>query len=237
MSRSRTVVLTAWAAYAVVAAVHLIAMALGADGISRITQPLISPLLLFILLFSARRADRTTVLTAGALLCSWMGDLLPPFVPQLDSRLLPTASFLASLILFSLALAPLWMRNRDPLRYAMAIPYGGIVVGLFLAFARGAGQMLPLLLTYAVMLALMAFLAAGVNTLTWTGGTLFMLSNALLGMVWFLPGAWLPNSAVAVMATYFLGQALLTAGIIQARRASTEPDTVTGPVSLVIVES
>ena len=62
MSRSRTVVLTAWAVYAVVAAVHLLAMAFGADGVSRITQPLTSPLLLFILLFSVRRADRTTVL-------------------------------------------------------------------------------------------------------------------------------------------------------------------------------
>ncbi len=233
MPASRAVYLSAWGAYAVVAIVHLVAMLAHAPGVCTVTQPLANPLLILALLAASTRADRTTVLVTAGLACSWMADLLPPFVPGLDERALPAVFFLPALILLCAALAPLWARNRDPLRHFLIIPYGGIVIGLFLAFEKGAGSLLPLLIGYAIVLAVMVFLASGVNALTWTGGTVFMLSNALLGMVWFLPGAWLPNSAMWVMATYFLAQALIVAGLVQTlpqRRWATAAAPPAGPV-------
>lgn len=230
-----------WALYALVVLVHLTSMLVGADLVGQVTQPLANPLLALALLIASQRLCRTSVLALLALACAWVGDLLPPFLPWLDPRMLPAAAFLGALVLFTAALIPLWLRNRDPLRYALAIPYGAVVVGLFLAFAKGAGPLLPLLAVYAVVLAAMAFFASGVNALTWTGGTLFMLSNALLGMVWFLPGAWLPQASVGVMATYFMGQGLLVAGLIRtvARPRWTpeaHEDPTLPPAAYVIVE-
>lgn len=241
MTRTRHVYFAVWAIYALVVLTHLTAMLTGATGLTQVTQPMANPILAFAVLVAASRPCRTSVLTMLALACAWMGDLLPPFVPWLDERVIPTASFLGALLLFTAALVPLWMRNRDPLRYALVIPYGAVVVGLFLAFAKGAGPLLPLLAAYAVALAVMAFFASGVNALTWTGCTLFMLSNALLGMVWFLPGAWLPQASVAVMATYFLGQGLLVGGLVRMIRtrrwsAAEEREERLAPTSLVVID-
>lgn len=215
MPRSRILHLAAWAAYATIAAVHVAAMGTSADGLTLVTQPLTGPLLLLVLVTAAPHADRTSVLVGLALLCSSIGDLLPSLVALTDARTIPAAAFLLAVALYCAALAPLWARSRDRMRYLLAIPYIAIVVGLYLAFAKGAGQLMPLLAPYAVVLAAMAFFAAGVNALTWVGGTLFMLSNALLGMLWFLPGAWTPHSDTAVMVTYFASQALLVAGFIR----------------------
>lgn len=238
MPRSQLVHHAAWAVFGVLVTVHVIAMATGAHGVTEVTQPMASPLLLLALLSASARADRTTVLVAGALLCSWCGDLLPLLVPLAEPRLIPAASFLGALVFFCLALAPLWARTRDRMKLVLAIPYGAIVVGLYAAFTKGAAELMPILAPYAVLLALMAFLAAGVNALTWMGGTLFMASNALLGMLWFLPGAWMPHSDEWVMATYFVGQAFLVAGFIRTfpERRWEREDAKDGSGSFLILE-
>jgi uncharacterized membrane protein YhhN len=110
------------------------------------------------------------------------------------------------------------------------------VIGLFVACADGAGPLLPVVAAYALALATMAFLSAGGNGLTWTGGTLFLLSSSLLGMDWFLPGASIAFSTELVMLTYLVGHALLIAGMVRAMPRHRWSVAAPG-AALVILES
>lgn len=203
-----------WAVYALVVVIHLGSLVAEAPMVQRVTQPLFTPLLIAILLVVAAPRHRTTVLLTAGLFFAWLGDTLPPFLPD---ALQPSAVllFLVALTLYCVAIYPLWARNREPLRMALAIPYAGVVIGLFVACADGAGDMVPLVAMYAIVLATLAFLSSGGNGLTWMGGTLFLLSSSLLAMDWFLPGAAILYSNVWVMLTYALGQAFLVAGMMR----------------------
>lgn len=227
--------MTLWVAYALTALIHLGALLAESEMLQRSTQALFAPLLLGVLLTAVPRLSRTAVLLVIGLGFAGLGDTLSQLAPNAVLQI-SAVCFLVALIFYAAALLPLWNRNRDPLRIALAIPYGGVVIGLFVAFADNAGPMLPLVAAYAVALATMAFLSAGGNGLTWTGGTLFLLSSSLLAMDWFLPGAAIVSSNLWVMLTYTLGHALLIAGMVQAvptRRWSTRRPSA----ALVIVES
>ena len=205
--------LALWVLYALTLVVNLGGVLAEADMVRRISQPLLAPLLMATIA-TAARFSRTTTLMFSGLVCAWAGDTLGQLLPQ-HVQLVTVVGFLGALICYAAALAPLWAGSRDPLRIALAIPYGGVVIGLFVAFADGAGPLLPFVAAYAVALATMAFLAAGGNGLTWSGGALFLLSSSLLAMDWFLPGASIAYSTVLVMATYGVGHALLIAGLIR----------------------
>jgi uncharacterized membrane protein YhhN len=230
----RSARLVLWAAYALTVLVHLAAVMADADMVRRVTQPLFVPLLMAVLLTAVPHRSRTTTLLMGGLLCAWAGDTLGQVLPD-AVQVVTVSGFLGALIFYSAALAPLWARTRDAMRYALAIPYGAVVIGLFVACADGAGPLLPVVAAYAVALATMAFLAAGGNGLTWSGGTLFLLSSSLLAMDWFLPGASIAFSTELVMLTYAIGHGLLIAGMIrllpQRRARSCSPGA-----ALVIVE-
>jgi uncharacterized membrane protein YhhN len=227
--------LALWGAYALTVLVHVGAVMTGSELTQRVTQPLFVPLLMAVLLTAVPLRSRTTSLLVAGLLCAWAGDSLGQFVPGVMQEV-TVAGFLGALILYSAALAPLWARSRDAMRIALAIPYGGVVIGLFVACADGAGPLLAVVGAYAVALATMAFLAAGGNGLTWSGGTLFLLSSSLLAMDWFLPGASIAFSTELVMLTYTVGHALLIAGMV--RLLPRRPRTACAPgAALVIIES
>lgn len=231
----RSVHLLLWALYALTVIVHLGAVMMEADVAQRLTQPLFAPILIAVLLTAAPQRSRTTTLLLGGLLCAWAGDTLGQLMPG-AVQLLTVFGFLGALVFYSAALAPIWARSRDAMRIALAIPYAGVVIGLFVACADGAGPLLPAVAAYAVALATMAFLSAGGNGLTWTGGTLFLTSSSLLAMDWFLPGASIAYSTELVMLTYAVGHGLLIAGMIQAlprrRWTASAPSA-----ALVIVEN
>ncbi|ATG52888.1 hypothetical protein CFK38_16185 [Brachybacterium vulturis] len=231
----RSVHVALWAAYALAAMVNIGAVMADAEMARRLSQPLFAPLLLAVLLTAAPHRSRTTTLLIGGLLCAWAGDSLGQLLPQ-SAQLVTAAGFLGALIFYAAALAPLWARTRDAMRIALAIPYGAVVIGLFVACADGAGPLLVVVAAYAVALAVMAFLSAGGNGLTWSGGTLFLLSSSLLAMDWFLPGASIAFSTELVMLTYTVGHALLIAGMI--RLMPRRRWTACAPgAALVIVES
>jgi uncharacterized membrane protein YhhN len=215
--------------------IHLGALLADADLLGRITQPMFAPLLIAVLLTAAPYRSRTTGLLLGGLLCAWLGDSVGQ-MPVPGNGTLAVLGFLGALICYSIALAPLWNRSRDPMRIALAIPYGAVVIGLFVACADGAGPLLPVVAAYALALATMAFLSAGGNGLTWTGGTLFLLSSSLLGMDWFLPGASIAFSTELVMLTYLVGHALLIAGMVRAMPRHRWSVAAPG-AALVILES
>lgn len=223
-----------WALYALVAMTHLASMLGGAELLQRATQPMLAPVLLAAVLTAAPRLNRATMLIVLALLCAWVGDTLGQVAPG-AMREISVVSFGLALICYAVVLAPLMIRRRDPLRLALAIPYAGVVIGLFVACADGAGPMLPLVGLYALAVAVMAYLSAGGNALTWMGGTLFLLSSSLMAMDWFLPGAAIAHSTVWVMASYMLGQALIVAGLIRTMPAHRWSEPCPGS-ALVIVE-
>jgi uncharacterized membrane protein YhhN len=230
----RSVHLALWAGYALMVLVHLGALLAEAEMLRRVTQPLFAPLLMAVLLTAVPRRSRTVTLLLAGLLCAWAGDTLGQLLPDLVQAV-TVGGFLGALIFYSAALAPLWARTRDAMRIALAIPYGAVVIGLFVACADGAGPLLPAVAAYAVALATMAFLSAGGNGLTWTGGTLFLLSSSLLAMDWFLPGASIAFSTVLVMLTYTVGHALLIAGMISMLPRRSSPACSPG-AALMIVE-
>src|SRR5699024_7505566 len=182
----RTAHATRWVAYALTALIHLGALLAEAELLQRSTQTLFGPLLIGELLTAVPRMSRTVVLILVGLGCATLGDTLSQLNPGAVQQI-AAACFLLALFFYAATLLPLWNRNRDPMRIALAIPYGGVVIGLFVALADNAGGMLPLVAAYAVPLATMAFLAAGGNSLTWTDGTLFLLSSAQLVIGKFMP--------------------------------------------------
>lgn len=225
----------AWIAFALTAIVQLVALWTGLGTVAAATQPLIAPLLLVVLISRTRTSSRTLVLTVVALVLSWCGDTFPKLDPG-ESRMLAAGLFLAALIVYCVALGPLWWRSRDRYRMLLAIPYGGVVIGLFLACVDGVGPMLPIAVLYALALATTAFFAAGVNSAAWVGGALFLMSSSILAMSWFLPGAWIPHASFFVMLAYIGGQGFLVLGIGQAL-AETEPAPTHAGATLVILES
>ncbi|PWH07532.1 hypothetical protein DEO23_02575 [Brachybacterium endophyticum] len=215
------------------ACVHMAALAANLPGLALATKALIAPLLIVVVLSALPRRQPTARWLTLALVLAFLNDVVPGFTPW--SHGLDPLLFMLALAVYAITLAPHWVRELDGLHLLLAIPYGGVVIGLFLACAGGAGPLLPLLVVYAIVLAAVAFLSAGVNPLTWIGGTLLLFSSSVLGMSWFLPGAWIPQSDLWVMGSYLTGQALLVLGILRtvsARRWAPEP----AGASLVIVE-
>ena len=231
----RSAHLVLWAAYALTVLTHLGAVMADAEVLRRLTQPLFAPLLMAILLTAMPHRSRTTVLLMAGLFFAWCGDSLGQLIPGAIQQI-TVGGFLLALVCYAAALAPLWARSRDPMRLALAIPYGAVVIGLFVACADGAGPLLPGVAAYAVALALMAFLSAGGNGMTWTGGTLFLRSSSLLAMDWFLPGASISYSTELVMLTYTVGHALLIGGMIRTQPSRRWTSCRPG-AALVIVES
>lgn len=221
--------------YALAALLNVGAVMADAEMLRRLTQPLFAPLLMVALLTAAPHRSRTTTLLMGGLGCAWIGDSLGQVLPHAAQQI-AVAGFLGALLFYSAALFRLWVTTWDAMRIALAIPYGAVVVGLFVACADGAGPLLGVVGAYAVALAVMAFLSAGGNGLTWTGGSLFLLSSSLLAMDWFLPGASIAFSTELVMLTYTAGHALLIGGMVRLmprrRWALTAPGA-----ALVVVES
>src|SRR5699024_11719670 len=76
--------------------------------------------------------SRTVVLILVGLGCATLGDTLSQLNPGAVQQI-SAAFFLLALIFYAATLLPLWNRNRDPMRIALAIPYGGVVIGLFVA--------------------------------------------------------------------------------------------------------
>lgn len=205
---------TAWVVFALTVIIHLTALLQSHAALAALTQPLAMASLLTVLITSVSAWRPITVLTAVGLGLSLAGDILPALLPG-HARMAAALFFLMALLAYCAALLPSWLRARDSLRALLAVPYAGVVIGLFVACADGAGALLPPMAMYAVALALMAFLAAGVNGLTWIGGTLFLASSSVLAMTWFLPGAWVPHANFWVMLTYFAAQMFLLLGILR----------------------
>lgn len=229
---------TGWVVFALAGVVNVVALYSQHPTFAETVKPLATAGLLAAFIAAVTTWSPTLVMTAVAIGMSWIGDTLPRLMPA-SAQLMTALAFMAALIAYSIALVPMWFRARDGLRILLAIPYAGVVIGLFVACADGAGNLWFAMLVYAIALAVMAFLSAGVNGLTWIGGTLFLLSSSVLAMDWFLPGAWVPHAGAWVMLSYFGAQTFLVLGILRTMPAScaSSGQPALGGATLMIVES
>lgn len=200
------------AAFLIAWATNVVSLAVGADLVSEWSQNLMLPCLLLSFALGARspagpRSRRLRRGTIAGLFFSWLGDLLPGFVPDDVSFLVMVGAFLIGHIAFCWGF---WPFRRAPHRGV--VPYVLAYLVLMVAVWQGAGTLRGAIAVYGIVLTLMAVLAIGVHRLAAGGGVVFMASDSLIALQSFRGwhGAWL---SVTIMATYGLACLLITLGV------------------------
>ncbi|GAC81765.1 Uncharacterized membrane protein YhhN [Gordonia malaquae] len=204
-----------WLPYVVVAVVHVGSLA--AQGtIAGPTKLLLMPLLAIPVIAAARGAERRAIVLIGAaLLFSWFGDSVGAVVSDGDELpfmlLFFAAAHVAYIVLFVriLAIGPM---PRWALVYVVWWVVMVAVVGL------RAGALFLGVGAYGLVLQATAATASRCNRTIAIGAALFLTSDSLLALLLFLPETspgWFDPLA---MATYVIGQGLISFGALQALR-------------------
>lgn len=216
--RRSTVALSCFAAVAIV---DLVAEFAGWLPVSWGCRMLLMPLLIWVCWSGAVRRTRLLILVMVALGFSWLGDFAGFTI------LLKIGFFLVAQVVYITAFRPYWRRSlltRPPLLVAYVI----VLTAVIAIAAVAAGPLAPAVAIYGASLALMAVLATGVARLAGIGGFLFLLSDIVLAVNYFIaPGAIL-HGAFVNMSIYLPAQLLLALGTLQAisAEASEEPEPV-----------
>ncbi len=217
--------------FAAVLVVHLGAQLAGAPILAELTQWLLMPLIAtMVWLGGGSRRTRGTPLVRLTLLAlgfSWLGDLLPNFVPGPGAFFVLVGMFALAQAGYAVAFWP--YRHASLLRTPWVIGYGVAAAVLIAVCVPGAGFRWPAVVGYALIITVMAVLATGVDRLAGIGGVLFMISDSLLALNMFWPGWDLPGQGFWVMLTYAVGQLLIALGVLRASAPAAAPVAVAGP--------
>lgn len=217
----------AWVPYGVVAVAHLVFQAVdpGLVG-ARITQVLLAPVLIGMLLVTTRPPRGRTVLwaVAGLVFCC-LGDLLPGVTPESVSFLTMVGAFWAAQICFCVAFWPMRGRSFLNRQRGWLGGYVGVLVGMLMLIVPDAGALVVPVVGYGITLTTMAVLASGLGRAGAVGGALFFVSDGLIAVTSFR--ASFPGSGLLIMATYELALALLVVALdaSPSDRGSREPFT------------
>ena len=191
-----------------VAAVDLVAELLGWHRVALGCRVLLMPLLIALCWFGAARRDRLVILVCVALAFSWLGDFAGTTI------LLKIGFFLLAQIVYIVAFRPFWrlsLISRPPL----LITYGVALLALIGTVAWRAGPLALPVALYGLSLAAMAVLATGVGRLTGLGGALFLVSDIVLAVEFFVAPGAIPAAAFVNMALYLPAQLLITLGVLR----------------------
>lgn len=220
---SRTVPL---GVYAVVLVVQVVAQATDHHIIAGVTQVLLMPLLAtYLLVQRPAPRPRLAALTQVALGCSWLGDALPRVVHGGAAFPAMVGSFLLAQVAYIVAFGPYAEGSVLRRRRLLLIPYLAALIALLALCLPAAGALAPAVLVYGCCLVTMAVLASGVHPLTWAGGALFLVSDALIALESF-DVVRLPLHDAVVMATYGVAQVLILGGVL--RESADEAPAATG---------
>jgi hypothetical protein len=209
-------VLWAFLPYVVVAAAHVVLLAIGSP-LAAPTKLALMPLLAIPVIACAPqiRSRAVLVLLLAALAFSWLGDGAGAFFPAAPELPLMLVFFgvahLAYITLFLRVLA----RRRMPW---WALVYAAWWVAMIVVLGPHTGGLLIAVALYGLLLAGTAASAARCHPLIAVGGAFFLASDSILAFRLFLPEALPAWSNPAVMLTYTVGQGLLIAGALIALR-------------------
>lgn len=200
--------------------VHLAAHLGGADRLADATQWLLMPALAAVLAVATRPArtgrsrSRLVRVVLLALGFSWLGDALPDLAAGDTAFLLMVGGFLLAQTTYVVAFWP--YRRRGALgRPLLLVPYAAALVALLALCVPHAGPLAGPVVVYGAVLTAMAVTATGLGPLGVVGGAVFLVSDALIALDAFVPGATLPRHGFAVMLTYVVGQTLLVLAVLR----------------------
>ena len=218
--------------FAIVAIVHVAALAVGADEVSTPTKLWLMPLLAVAVLWAGRGSGWGTpyVLLITAIALSWLGDGAGTFFAMLPT--VPTM-----LLFFGLAhLCYIWLFWR--ILAVRRVPPWAIVYGLWFGILLALlwpslGGLLIAVAVYGVVLGGTAVAASRCHPLIAWGGAFFLTSDTILAFELFMPDATPTWASPVIMFAYCLGQGLIAAGVIAADRLRTAANSpeVTGATS------
>lgn len=201
-----------WALYALVVAVHLGALAIGARWISVPTQILLMPVLALVVLTA--KPGRLRTCTLVALGFSFLGDTLPQFAAEEWKLPLMLGSFLLAHIAWITGLWPLRRGSAVWRRPAALIPYLLVAVLVLAWCLPEAGALAPALVIYALALLMTASLATAFGWPGWLGGALFIASDSLIALQSFA-GFDFDGRQIVIMGTYAVSHGLLVLGVVR----------------------
>lgn len=207
-----------WALYALVVAVHLGALAVGARQISVPTQILLMPALALVALTA--RPSRLRTWTLVALAFSFLGDTLPQFAAQEWKLPLMLGSFLLAHVAWIAGLWPLRRESAVWRRPAALIPYLLVALAVLGWCLPGAGILAPAVVIYALALLTTASLATAFGWAGWLGGALYIVSDSLIALQSFTEFDF-AGRQIVIMGCYAIAHGLLVLGVV--RHTEAEP--------------
>lgn len=214
-----------FAPYAIVALIHVIALA-AHSPLAIPTKALLMPLLAVpvALAWKSLVPRGGAVLLCLGLLFSWLGDeagLFFPYAPELPLML----GFFA---LAHVAYIVLFLRHLHVRRLPIwTVVYALWWILMILLLGPHTGSLLAAVAVYGIVLAGTAATSARCRKLIAWGGTFFLSSDSILAFRLFLPDAMPDWTSPAVMVTYTLGQGLIVAGAVMALRGSRATHSLT----------
>lgn len=176
------------------------------------------------------RAGGAIALLVASIACSWLGDGSSTFFPMFDDELpmmlLCFGMAHVAYVLLMWRAAGLAVRGLPQ----WSLVYGAAYLVLIAALVPHTGGLTIPVMVYGLLLVGTAALASRCGAVIAAGGAWFLLSDAILAFLVFVPQAMPPASGGMVMLTYTLGQGLLAGGIVAAlaRRGSGGRITGTG---------
>lgn len=214
-----------FAAYALVSAVHVVALGLGASDVAAPTKIALMPMLFLAVALATRKPrGRAIALLLAAIAASWLGDSAGFLFPALKTLPLMIGFFaVAHVVYFWLFVKHLTIK-RLPL---WSLVYALWWIVLVAVIWPHLGRLAIAVALYGLVLGGTAAASTRAGRIVTWGGALFLTSDTLLAFLLFTPELTPPLTDPAVMLTYTLGQGLIAAGTVLAlsRKHRTEART------------
>lgn len=207
--------------FGVVSVIHLAALAVGSQEVATPSKALLMPALLLALLVGLPRIRSEIALWGSlALVFSTAGDVLLGAPGEV--------AFLVGVGAFSLAHVAYLVLYVRPLRTRAigwrGLLYAGWLAILLLVLLPHTGPLALPLAAYGLLLCGAAAAALGTTRVVATGGLLFLVSDTLLALKFFLPGFSLWQEDLLIMLVYLAGQGLIIVGtVLAAQRRGLAP--------------
>ncbi|MGX5681178.1 lysoplasmalogenase [Schumannella luteola] len=207
----------AFAPFAVVGVVHLVALAVNAYELAYVSKFCLMPGLLLALLVALPSRRSEIALWAGlAVVLAWAGDVLLADPGELGFLFGLGCFLLAHAVYIVLYLRPLRSRRLFSRSRWWPLLFLAWWIVLLVLLVPHVGALVVPVVIYGLVMCAAAAAATATTPLVAVGATLFLISDTVLALRFFLPGFSLWQADVVIMAFYIVGQGLIVAGAVLA---------------------